>query len=174
MPMNLETATPQQREVITTLDKPLMVAAGAGSGKTFTLTQRVVYALLPQGSDDSSYLQSIDEVLATTFTKKAAGELKSRIKNQLLAEGLVSEALKTDDAWVSTIHGICSRILRENAFLLNLDPAFEIIAEEDARVLMEQAFENVVNQARKENDRALLDLLDVYNIRANNNGTAVF
>ena len=52
--MNLETATPQQREVITTLDKPLMVAAGAGSGKTFTLTQRVVYALLPQGSSDSS------------------------------------------------------------------------------------------------------------------------
>lgn len=172
--MNLETATPQQREVITTLDKPLMVAAGAGSGKTFTLTQRVVYALLPQGSSDSSYLRSIDEVLATTFTKKAAGELKSRIKNQLLAEGLVSEALKTDDAWVSTMHGICSRILRENAFLLNLDPAFEIIAEEDARVLMEQAFESVVNQARKENDRALLDLLDVYSIRANSNGTAVF
>ncbi len=174
--MNLETATPEQKEVITTLDKPLMVAAGAGSGKTFTLTQRVVYALLPSNeSEQSAYLQSIDEVLATTFTKKAAGELKSRIKKQLLSEGLVGEALKTDNAWISTIHGICSHILRENAFLLHIDPAFEVIANEDARVLMEQAFESVVSKVRQDHDKAILELFEVYDgARVGGNGSAVF
>ncbi len=78
--MNLDLCTPGQREVVQTLDEPVMVAAGAGSGKTFTLTQRIVGALLPGADGARPYLDSMDQVLAITFTKKAAAELRSRIK----------------------------------------------------------------------------------------------
>ncbi len=67
--------------------------------------------------------------MAITFTKKAAAELKSRIKRQFAGMGLVEEALKVDDGWISTIHGMCSRVLREHALELGIDPAFSVISE---------------------------------------------
>lgn len=76
--MNLDTCKEGQRLIITTFDRPLMVAAGAGSGKTFTLTRRIAYGLLA-GEEAPGGLQSIDEVLAITFTVKAAAELRDRI-----------------------------------------------------------------------------------------------
>lgn len=149
--MDLSTSTAYQQEIITTLDKPLMVAAGAGSGKTFTLTNRVVYALLPDsGKNGKPYLSSIDEVLVTTFTNKAAAELKSRIKSMLIKEGLVDESQKVESAWISTIHGVCSRILRENAFLLGIDPGFSVLDEAEADGLFYQAFIEVVNSIQSE------------------------
>ena len=77
--MNLDTCKEGQRLTITTFDRPLMVAAGAGSGKTFTLTRRIAYGLLA-GEEAPGGLQSIDEVLAITFTVKAAAELRDRIR----------------------------------------------------------------------------------------------
>ena len=95
--MNLDSCTPGQRRIISTLHAPLMVSAGAGSGKTFTLTQRIAYALEDDGS--GAFANGIDEVLAITFTKKAAAELKARIKAKLMEMGQSAEALK------STTHG---------------------------------------------------------------------
>ncbi|MEE8721478.1 MAG: UvrD-helicase domain-containing protein [Eggerthellaceae bacterium] len=112
--------TPGQRKCIETLDEPLVVAAGAGSGKTMTLTLRIVHAL------ESGFVDDIDQVLAITFTRKAAGELKSRVKAALRADGRIDQALKVDDAWISTIHGMCSRILREHAIELGIDPGFAL------------------------------------------------
>ena len=85
--MNLETCTKAQRRVIQTLDAPLMVSAGAGSGKTFTLTQRVAFGLTGGGEGRAPYLDSVNELLAITFTTKAASELKGRIKGLLLDAG---------------------------------------------------------------------------------------
>ena len=94
---------PQQLEIVKTFDEPLFVSAGAGSGKTFTLTRRIVWALSPESGP---YLSSIDELLAITFTNKAAAELRERIRAALIDEGMVEEALKVDGAWISTIHGM--------------------------------------------------------------------
>lgn len=162
--VNLDTCTPGQRRIITTLDKPLMVSAGAGSGKTFTLTQRIAYAL-SEGGPDASPLQSIDQVMAITFTKKAAAELKSRIKRQLAGMGLVEEALKVDDAWISTIHGMCSRVLREHALELGIDPAFSVISETESKCYYDEAFDIVIKRIQDGNDAALKSFvgsLDVY------------
>lgn len=162
--VNLDTCTPGQRQIITTLDKPLMVSAGAGSGKTFTLTQRIAYAL-SEGGPDASPLQSIDQVMAITFTKKAAAELKSRIKRQLAGMGLVEEALKVDDAWISTIHGMCSRVLREHALELGVDPAFSVISETESKCYCDEAFDIVIKRIQDGNDAALKSFvgsLDVY------------
>ena len=135
--MNLDRCTKGQRTVVTTLDAPLMVSAGAGSGKTFTLTQRVAFALSPEAGEAG--LSSVDELLAITFTTKAAAELKGRIKGLLLSEGLEGEALKVDDAWVSTIHGMAARILREHALEVGLDPAFQVSGEVEADELLAEA-----------------------------------
>ena len=162
--VNLDTCTPGQRQIITTLDKPLMVSAGAGSGKTFTLTQRIAYAL-SEGGPNALPLQSIDQVMAITFTKKAAAELKSRIKRQLTGMGLVEEALKVDDAWISTIHGMCSRVLREHALELGIDPAFSVISETESKCYYDEAFDIVIKRIQDGNDTALKSFvgsLDVY------------
>lgn len=155
--MNLERCTDGQRTVVTTLDAPLMVSAGAGSGKTFTLTQRVAFALSPEAG--GAGLSSVDELLAITFTTKAAAELKGRIKGLLLAEGLEAEALKVDDAWVSTIHGMAARILREHALEVGLDPAFQVIGEVEADELLAEAAERVVARAREAGAGPVYELL---------------
>ena len=132
---------PGQRKCIETLDKPIVVAAGAGSGKTFTLTKRIVGAL------ESGYVDDIGQVCAITFTNKAAAELKSRVKAELRAAGLVEQSLKADDAWISTIHGMCARILRAHAIELDLDPQFKMADAGKLRRLRAQAIEEVLVQA---------------------------
>lgn len=152
--MNLDTCTPGQRQIITTLDKPLMVSAGAGSGKTFTLTQRIANAL--ESSEGAALdIHSIDQIMAITFTKKAAAELKSRIKRQLASMGFEEEALKVDDAWISTIHGMCSRVLHEHAFELGIDPAFSVVSETESKRFYDEAFDNVMQRIQEGADETL-------------------
>lgn len=143
-----------QATIVHTLEGPLFVAAGAGSGKTFTLTQRIRYAMLPgskpreQWADPDvpePFLDSIDQVLAITFTDKAATELKERIRKMLIEEGLAEEAAKVDGAWISTIHGMCSRIIRAHALDLGIDPAFELegYADDLKRLAVEHVLRRV-------------------------------
>ena len=127
-----------QEKCVNTLDEPLAVSAGAGSGKTFTLMRRIVHAL------ESGYLSDIDQVLAITFTSKAAGEIKSRVKGALRAGGMTEQALKTDEAWISTIHGMCSRILRAHALELGIDPAFKVADEAMVKTLLDASLEEVL------------------------------
>lgn len=139
--MNLETCTPGQRASVERVDGPLLVSAGAGSGKTFTLTQRIAYALLPESGPAAG---GVDEVLAITFTEKAAAEIKARVKRTLRAEGMAEEALKVDAAWISTIHGMCSRILRTHALELGLDPAFGIVGDAERADLVAESIDEAL------------------------------
>ncbi len=143
--MNLDTLTPQQRDCVQHVDGPLLVSAGAGSGKTFMLTQRIAYALL---NPDISGVNDVDELLAITFTEAAAAEIKARVRNKLREEGLGEQALKVDACWISTIHGMCSRILHENALELGLDPAFGLIDDTDR----DAAIADCIEAALKESD----------------------
>ena len=130
--------TAGQAACVNTLDAPLAVSAGAGSGKTYTLTRRIVHAL------ESGFIDDIGQVLAITFTSKAAGEIKSRVKGALRAGGMTEQALKVDDAWVSTIHGMCSRILRAYALELGIDPAFTVADEATVKTLLDASLEEVL------------------------------
>lgn len=140
--MDLSTLMPQQLQVVKTLDRPLFVSAGAGSGKTFTLTRRIVYALSPESGP---FVEHLDQVLAITFTKDAAAEIRDRVRRALIEEGMDEEALTVDDAWISTIHGMCSRILRAHALELGIDPEFTVLTDTDE--LMDQAVEHVLARA---------------------------
>lgn len=140
--MDLSTLMPQQLQVVKTLDRPLFVSAGAGSGKTFTLTRRIVYALSPESGP---FVEHLYQVLAITFTKDAAAEIRDRVRRALIEEGMDEEALTVDDAWISTIHGMCSRILRAHALELGIDPEFTVLTDTDE--LMDQAVEHVLGRA---------------------------
>ena len=140
--MDLSTLMPQQLQIVKTLDRPLFVSAGAGSGKTFTLTRRIVYALSPESGP---FVEHLDQVLAITFTKDAAAEIRDRVRRALIDEGMDEEALTVDDAWISTIHGMCSRILRAHALELGVDPEFTVLTDTDE--LMDQAVEHVLARA---------------------------
>lgn len=151
----------KQARIVHALEGPLFVSAGAGSGKTFTLTQRVLYALTPgskpreQWADQDvpeAFLDSIDQVLAITFTDKAAQELKERIRSGLRDAGLMSEAEKVDDAWISTIHGMCSRIIRAHALDLGIDPVFGVAGYADD--LKRLAVEHVLRRVSAEDTSA--------------------
>ena len=153
--------TPGQEKTIKTLDKPLFVAAGAGSGKTFTLTQRIVWALKEgSGADGKPYLSSLDQALIITFTNAAATEIKERVREALEKEGLHGAALQVDDAWISTIHGMCSRILKIHALDLGLDPEFEIINDMTRNQLVNISIEEVLRELSQ--DESYAEFLSTY------------
>ena len=135
--------TPGQKKCVDTLVGPVAVSAGAGSGKTFTLTRRIVHSL------ECGFVSGIDEVLAITFTSKAAGEIKSRVKGALKACGRADQALLVDSAWISTIHGACARMLRSHALDLGIAPDFTVADEAAANDMLDAALEEVLGS---END----------------------
>ena len=135
--------TPGQKKCVDTLVGPVAVSAGAGSGKTFTLTRRIVHSL------ECGFVSGIDEVLAITFTSKAAGEIKSRVKGALKACGRSDQALLVDSAWISTIHGACARMLRAHALDLGIAPDFTVADEAAASDMLDAALEEVLGS---END----------------------
>lgn len=151
-----------QHEVASRLDEPLFVSAGAGSGKTYTLTARLVHAL-SEGSatDGGRYLHSIDEALVITFTEAAALEIKERVRQALRSAGdedalLREESLKVDSAWISTIHGMCSRILHRHAVELGIDPKFTVCTGSVQDALMAQALNEVMQEVTHDDAYAAL------------------
>ncbi|MHB1323853.1 MAG: UvrD-helicase domain-containing protein [Coriobacteriia bacterium] len=135
----------------------VFVAAGAGSGKTRVLSARFVSAVLGRGSYEAC---QAEQLVAVTFTEKAAGELAERIRGALAAAGEPAAARSVGEAWISTIHGMCSRILRRHALTLGLDPRFRVLDEIEASVLEAQALEDVVRDRLA--DEAFSALLGVY------------
>src|SRR6476469_11241835 len=118
----LEGLNPQQRAAVVHTDSPLLIVAGAGSGKTAVLTRRVAYLLAARGATPG-------QILAITFTNKAAAEMRERVI------GLVGPRAR--NMWVSTFHSSCVRILRNQASLLpGLNSNFSIYDADDSRRLL--------------------------------------
>jgi DNA helicase II / ATP-dependent DNA helicase PcrA len=109
-------------------DGPVLIFAGAGSGKTRVLTHRIAYLL-------GELRVSPDRILAVTFTNKAAGEMKSRLENMV---GSVAR-----DIWVGTFHAMCVRILRRDGTRIGIAPSFAIIDEGDQRQLVKEILDDL-------------------------------
>ena len=137
-----------QRKIAEALDAPLFVEAGAGSGKTFTLTQRVAWALCPgSGEGGKPFLDDLGQVLVITFTEAAAREIRERVRSTLRRVGLQEASLAVDDAWISTIHGMCSKILHRHALDLGLDPEFRVVSGSEQNSMYLQAMDAVMRAA---------------------------
>ena len=151
--------TPNQKLAVETAGKPLFIQAGAGTGKTFTLTNRLAYGL----SDESGrIIPGVENLLTITFTNKAAGELLGRVRAELRRRGLVEEALRVDAAWISTIHSMCRHILQEHAFEVGIDPGAQLLTEEESSDLRDQALEEMLKQ--QGDSVELQTLLEAYGI----------
>ena len=136
--------TQNQRKCIDSTDKRIVISAAAGTGKTFTLTQKIATMMQRRA------LEQIGDILAITFTRKAASELVGRIRSALRSNGMHEQALLVDNAWISTIHGMCSRILRAHALELGIDPAFEIATDDQASAMLSIAIEAMLDAAKSE------------------------
>jgi ATP-dependent exoDNAse (exonuclease V) beta subunit len=138
---------PEQVAAVVDRAQPLVLEASAGAGKTLVLVERFVRDVLEQDGDNEPL--ACEQILAITFTKKAAAELRERIRRRLSAIGVGDDPLaprarvalsELDGAWISTIDSFCARLLRRHALLAGVDPAFEVVEEADLAALRERAF----------------------------------
>ncbi|HEY7537558.1 MAG TPA: UvrD-helicase domain-containing protein [Gaiellaceae bacterium] len=116
----------------------VFVSAGAGTGKTTVLVERFAAAVCDEGLD-------VESVLVITYTRKAAAELRSRIRTAMLVRGRADLARRLDGAWISTIHSFCARLLRAHPFAAGIDPRFRELEEEHAAVLRGEAFDRALS-----------------------------
>ena len=158
--------SPAQTLAIETLDKNLVVKAGAGAGKTRVLVERFV-RIMETGA------AGLDGIVAITFTRKAAREMKERIRVRvrvLMEENKGTEhwqkwygiARKMDTACISTIHALCSRILREHPAEAGIDPDFALLDDIDARCLLDESWHGILDQAAAKDAVWLKNVLAVY------------
>lgn len=131
----------QQREAVYHTDGPLLILAGAGSGKTRVLTHRIAYLMEENKVNPWN-------ILAITFTNKAAGEMRERVDKLV---GFGSESI-----WVSTFHSTCVRILRRHIDLLGYDNHFTIYDGDDQKTLMKEICKSLNIDTKVYKERALL------------------
>lgn len=141
--------TPQQKLAINERGRDILVSASAGTGKTAVLSGRCVDFLA-----DKSSLTDASQILVLTFTDAAAEEMRSRIAQQLRSrfakspDGfLLGQLLGLDAAYISTIHSFCRRIITEHFYLLGIDPAFRIIAEDEQKLLKFEVLNETIEMA---------------------------
>src|ERR671936_893534 len=125
---------PAQREAVLTTEGPLLVVAGAGSGKTRVLTHRIAHLLAAAGAKPP-------EILAITFTNKAAGEMRERL------ETLIGPQARA--CWVMTFHSACGRILRREAPRLGYRSNFTIYDSADQLRLVKQCLEELERDPKR-------------------------
>ncbi|MFP4537686.1 MAG: UvrD-helicase domain-containing protein [Dichotomicrobium sp.] len=145
-PVYLDALNPEQREAVETLDGPVLVLAGAGTGKTRVLTTRVAHILATGRAKPY-------EVLAVTFTNKAAREMKQRV-------GEIAGGIAEGMPWLGTFHAIGARILRSHAELVDLQPSFTILDTDDQLRLIKQVIQAANLDEKRWPPRVLASLID--------------
>ena len=141
---NYDTLNPMQKEAVLCTEGPLLILAGAGSGKTRVLTHRVAYLIEEKGVNPWN-------ILAITFTNKAAGEMRERVDNLV---GFGAESI-----WVSTFHSSCVRILRRHIEYLGYSTNFSIYDTDDQRTLMKQVFKTLDVDTKQFKERGVLGVI---------------
>ena len=136
-----DTLNKEQKEAVLKTEGPLLLLAGAGSGKTRCLTHRIAYLIDEMGVKPWN-------VLAITFTNKAAGEMRDRV------DGLVG--FGSDQVWVSTFHSLCMRILRRHIDRLGFDNSFTIYDTDDQKTVMKALCKRMNIDTKIYKEKALL------------------
>ena len=141
----LEGLNAEQRGAVETLDGPVLVLSGAGTGKTRVLTTRIAHILASARAYPS-------QILAVTFTNKAAREMRERIAAEIGPEA--------DRLWLGTFHSLAARILRQHAELVGLKPDFTILDTDDQIRLMKQVIEAENIDEKRWPARLLASMID--------------
>src|SRR5438034_6974557 len=149
--MNLN---PEQQQAVATRGL-VFVSAGAGTGKTTVLVERFARAVCDEGID-------VGSILVITYTERAAGELRARIRSRLVEAKREDLARELDGAYISTIHGFCHRLLKAYPFAVGIDPRFRILDDSQGRVLRSEAFAAALGEFCVGRDPDRLRLLATY------------
>lgn len=183
--------TEQQQEIINAIAANVAVSAGAGSGKTQVLIGRFMHILensFRQGlAAHGKYPVNVDQIVAITFTKKAAAEMRSRLRHELngklleleqaVAEGQLdtfqkgyyaefwrSQLERLPRTHICTIHSLCSYILRENPLETNLDPQFTVAEEYEGTAFIQDCLERYVRIALRNQNEHIMTLAECYGL----------
>ncbi len=148
------TLTEVQKKAVQTLGKNILVSAGAGTGKTRVLVERILYLLRTQKA-------TITELLVLTFTEKAANEIKTRLSAGFRKISLVGPRRDLEKAAISTFHGFASRLLKEHPIEAGVDPDFRVIETEQSELLKEEAMREMITKIYAEKSEAF-ECLAVY------------
>lgn len=149
--------TDEQDHAVARRSEPLLLSAAAGSGKTSVLVERFVAAVREDGIAPG-------KILAITFTERAAGELRERVRVRLLGLGDREAARDTEAAYMGTFHGFCARLLRAHPLAAGLDPEFAILDEGLAGRLRELAFKAALREFLAGERPAAVDVLAAYGV----------
>ena len=154
--------TDEQKDIITSRGKNLLVSASAGSGKTRVMIERIIHMIKTREA-------SVDEILVVTFTKAAASEMKTR-----LIKGL--EEVENKDAYIlnqlsmvpsstiCTLHSFCAKLLKTYFYAIGLDPSFILIDEIEASALKLKAMARLIDAKFILKDKQFFELLDIFSI----------
>ncbi|MCI8748347.1 MAG: UvrD-helicase domain-containing protein [Lachnospiraceae bacterium] len=141
----LEGLNPEQEEAVKHFKGPLLILAGAGSGKTRVLTHRIAYLI-------NEYRVNPWNILAVTFTNKAAGEMRERVN-------AIVSGKDPQDIWVSTFHSLCVRILRRHIEDIGYTRSFTIYDSDDQKTLMREIIKFLNLDPKKYKERAFLSVI---------------
>lgn len=127
---NFGHANDGQRQAIQTTEGPLLITAGPGTGKTFTLVQRTIYLIQEKGVRP-------EQILLATFTEKAAKELVTRITNELAAKNIIANI---NEMYIGTFHSLCLRIIKEHLEYTRLKKNYRTLDDFDQQYIV---FQNI-------------------------------
>ena len=160
--------TEQQRRAVTARGVSVALSAGAGCGKTFVLTERFLAQLDP-GGPATQELPRLDELVAITFTDRAAREMRDRIRaacrRRLLdapeeqVDYWLDLVRQLDSARISTIHSFCGTLLRCHAVEARLDPRFQVLEPAQADTLLYELIDDQLRNRLSDGDEAVIDLV---------------
>lgn len=146
--LDLSVLNTEQRKAVETTDGAVLVLAGAGSGKTKALTYRIAYIV-------DTGLASPQNILAMTFTNKAAAEMKERIERLTVGSNEFEGSSSYDFFWMGTFHSICVKILKREGELIGLGRNFSIYDSSDQDVAIKEAMKNLNISTKEFNPRAI-------------------
>lgn len=152
--------TEEQRLAIETKNCNLLVAAGAGSGKTAVLVERILQKMIQDGID-------IDKLLVVTFTNAAASEMRERIAKRLYEEleknpNMQKQITLLSKANICTLHSFCLKVIRDHFFEVDLDPNFRIGEQTECELLKLEAIDELMEESYEQEDPEFEELVSTY------------
>ena len=153
--------SPEQQAAVTRTGQDVCVVAGPGSGKTRVLVERFWWLIREQGI-------SPQRILAITFTEKAATEIRQRLAKEFAGQAEIRE--QVERAYVSTVHGFCARLLRENPIAAGLDPAFVVLDGPQGAAELEDAAHQALDRLYRARPGELRELMEAIYVSTRSEG----
>ena len=160
--------TKEQEDSIKIRNSKTLVAAGAGSGKTAVLVERIIRKIIDDGVN-------IDEMLVVTFTNAAASEMKERIRARLYEEAITNKELQKQILYLNrssimTIDAFCKKAVKDYFYKLDVDPNFKIVDSTEAELLKLESMDEILEEFYESKDENIVDVLEAYSSNKSDEG----